>query len=47
MIRQIAPQTRSEVLRRTKRVLNARQGMEGAKNAYREFQEVRRADTPN
>ncbi|HAS1748154.1 TPA: rep protein, partial [Enterobacter hormaechei subsp. hoffmannii] len=27
MSRQIAPQTRSEVLRRTKRVLNARQGM--------------------
>ena len=47
MSRQIAPQTRSEALRRTKRVLNARQGMEGAKNAYRGFQEVRRADTPN
>ncbi|HIB0580700.1 TPA: rep protein, partial [Escherichia coli] len=47
MSRQIAPQTRSEALRRTKRVLNARQGMEGAKNAYRESQEVRRADTPN
>ncbi|MCS1799478.1 hypothetical protein MWL21_27160, partial [Escherichia coli] len=31
----------------TKRVLNARQGMEGAKNAYRGFQEARRADTPN
>ncbi|WP_249826452.1 hypothetical protein [Escherichia coli] len=30
-----------------KRVLNARQGMEGAKNAYRGFQEARRADTPN
>ena len=45
MSRQIAPQTRSEALRRTKRVLNARQGMEGAKNAYRESQEVRRADT--
>lgn len=45
--RQIALQTRSEVLRRTKRVLNARQGMEGAKNAYRGSQEVRRADTPN
>lgn len=43
---QIAPETCSEALRRTKRVLNARQGMEGAKNAYREFQEVRRADTP-
>ncbi len=27
--------------------LNARQGMEGAKNAYRGFQEARRADTPN
>ena len=26
---------------------DARQGMEGAKNAYRAFQEVRRADTPN
>ena len=47
MSRQIAPQTRSEALRHTKRVLNARQGMEGAKNAYRGFQEVRRADTPN
>ena len=45
--RQIALQTRSEALRRTKRGLNARQGMEGAKNAYRGFQEVRRADTPN
>ena len=31
MSRQIAPQTRSEALRHTKRVLNARQGMEGAK----------------
>ena len=47
MSRQIALQTRSEALSRTKRVLNARQGMEGAKNAYRAFQEVRRADTPN
>ena len=47
MSRQIAPQTRSEALRHTKRVLNARQGMEGAKNAYRGSQEVRRADTPN
>ena len=45
MSRQIALQTLSEALRRTKRVLNARQGMEGAKNAYRGFQEVRRADT--
>lgn len=43
----MAPKTLSEGLRRTKLVLNARQGMEGAKNAYREFQEVRRADTPN
>ena len=47
MSRQIALQTRSEALRRTKRVLNAPQGMEGAKNAYRGFQEARRADTPN
>ena len=47
MSRQIASQTRSEALRRTKRGLNARQGMEGAKNAYRGFEEVRRADTPN
>ena len=31
MSRQIALQTRSEALRRTKRVLDARQGMEGAK----------------
>lgn len=45
--RQIAPQTRSEALRRTKRVLNDRQGMEGAKTRYRRSQEVRRADTPN
>ena len=45
--RQIALQTRSEALRRTRRGLNARQGMEGAKNAYRAFQEVRRADTPS
>ncbi|MCE4206485.1 rep protein, partial [Escherichia coli] len=29
MSRQIAPQTRSQALRRTKRVLDARQGMEG------------------
>ncbi len=47
MSRQIAPQTRSQALRRTKRVLDARQGMEGAKNAYRGSQEVRRADAPN
>ncbi|WP_244513872.1 hypothetical protein [Escherichia coli] len=26
---------------------DARQGMEGAKNAYSDSQEVRRADTPN
>ena len=44
MSRQIAPQTRSKALRRTKRVLDARQGMEGAKNAYRGSQEVKRAD---
>lgn len=43
----LASETRSEALRRTKRGLNARQGMEGAKNAYRAFQEVRRADTPS
>lgn len=43
----LALKTRSEALRRMKQVLNARQGMEGAKNAYRAFQEVRRADTPN
>ena len=36
MSRQIALQTLSEALRRTKRVLNAHQGMEGEKNAYRE-----------
>ena len=47
MSRQIAPETRSEALRHTRRGLNARQGMEGAKNAYRGFQEVRRADTPS
>ena len=39
-----SPQTRSKALRRTKRVLDARQGMEGAKNAYR-GSEVKRADT--
>lgn len=43
----LASETRSEALRRTKRGSDARQGMEGAKNAYRGFQEVRRADTPN
>ncbi|HFO4581098.1 TPA: hypothetical protein ACHJ09_005264 [Escherichia coli] len=43
----LALKTCSEAPRRTKRGLNARQGMEGAKNAYRAFQEVRRADTPN
>ncbi len=43
----LALKTHSEAPRRTKRGLNARQGMEGAKNAYRAFQEVRRADTPN
>ena len=43
----LALKTRSEAPRRTKRGLNARQGMGGAKNAYRGFQEVRRADTPN
>lgn len=43
----MALKTCSEAPRRTKRGLNARQGMEGAKNAYRAFQEVRRADTPN
>ncbi len=42
-----ARKTLTEALRHTKRVLNARQGMEGAKNAYRGSQEVRRADTPN
>ncbi len=46
MSRLVAPETRSETLRRTKRVLNARQGMEGAKNAYRGSQEVRRAEAP-
>ena len=34
-----------KALRRTKRVLDARQGMESAKNAYRSSQEVKRADT--
>ena len=47
MSRQIAPQTLSEALRRTKRGLNARQGMGGAKLRYRRSQELRRADTPN
>ena len=46
MSRLVAPETRSQTLRRTKRVLNARQGMEGAKNAYRGSQEVRRAEAP-
>ena len=43
MSRQIALK-RAQKLRRTKRVLDARQGMEGAKNAYRGSQEVKRAD---
>ena len=34
MSRQLALQSRSESLRRSKRVVNARQGMEGAQNAY-------------
>ena len=42
-----SPSNALEALRRTKRVLDARQGMEGAKNAYRGSQEVKRADTPN
>ena len=47
MSRQIAPQTRSEALRRTKRVLKCPSGHGRRENAYRESQEVRRADTPN
>ena len=47
MGRLVAPEMHSQTLRRTKWVLNAHQGMEGAKNAYRGSQEVRRADTPN
>lgn len=43
----LALKTCSEAPRRTKRGLNARQGMEGAKTRYRRSQEVRRADTPN
>ena len=46
MGRLVAPEMRSQTLRRTKWVLNAHQGMEGAKNAYREFQEARRAEAP-
>ena len=41
--RQIALQTRSEALRRTKRGLNARQGMEGAKTLTERF---RRSGAP-
>ncbi len=47
MSRQIALQTLSEALRRTKLGLDAPQGMEGAKLRYRGSQELRRADTPN
>ena len=43
MSRQIALQTLSEALRRTKRVLNARQGMEGAKTLTEGF---RRSGAP-
>ena len=46
MGRLVAPEMHSQTLRRTKWVLNAHQGMEGAKNAYREFQEARRAEAP-
>ena len=47
MSRQIALQTLSEALRRTKRVLKCPSGHGRRENAYRGFQEVRRADTPN
>ena len=43
--RQIALQTRSEALRRTKRGLKCPSGHGRRENAYRAFQEVRRADT--
>lgn len=43
MSRQIALQTRSEALRRTRRGLNARQGMEGAKTLTERF---RRSGAP-
>ncbi len=46
MSRQIAFQTRSEAFRRTKLVLNAHQGMEGAKNANRGFQVARNRASP-
>ena len=43
----LALKTRSETLWGAKMPTDARQGMEGAKNAYRGFQEAKRADTPN
>ena len=43
MSRQIAPETRSEALRHTRRGLNARQGMEGAKTLTEGF---RRSGAP-
>ena len=43
MSRQIAPQTRSKALRRTKRVFDARQGMEGAKTLT---EALRRSSAP-
>ena len=45
MSRQIALQTRSEALRRTRRGLKCPSGHGRRENAYRAFQEVRRADT--
>ena len=44
MSRQIAPQTRSKALRRTKRVLDARQGMEGTRKTLTEA--LRRSSAP-
>ena len=45
MSRQIALQTRSEALRRTRRGFKCPSGHGRRENAYRAFQEVRRADT--
>ena len=47
MSRQIAPETRSEALRHTRRGFKCPSGHGRRENAYRGFQEVRRADTPN
>ena len=47
MSRQIAIKCLERMSNFRRWLFDARQGMEGAKNAYRSSQAVRRADTPN